>query len=521
MFSRVRVCRSRVVTVLLPVAVLCLVMCPVGKTAAEAPGRRPNVLFIAIDDLKPELGCYGVKQILSPNIDALAQRGTIFTSTYCQQAVCAPSRTSLLLGLRPDTTGVYNLRTRFREKLPDALTLPQYFKQQGYYTVGIGKVFDFRSVDDPATMDAVSWSEPYLFVDYLAHDSMGYLEPKYAAQIRKRIADADQGNALFDRKHMNGLERRPTDKADVPDDAYEDGAIALKAVARIKQLADQNQPFFFAVGFRKPHLPFNAPSKYWDLYDRDRIALADFRHPPVGSPPFHARLNPEMRSYAVPPEGPLPDDLQRELIHGYMACVSYVDAQVGLLLNALDEAGVADDTIVVLWGDHGWHLGDHGLWSKHTNFEQATRAPLIIYAPGHGQPGSQASTPSELLDVFPTLCELAGLPVPEQLQGKSLVPAIENPNTRIKAVAVSQFPRKYEPRHWAMGYALRDDRYRYIEWRDSKPNGPGTGAVIARELYDYETDPLETRNLIDDPAYAQTAQRLEKRAREMGIGRAE
>jgi len=439
-------------------------MVPACQAVAK-DAQHPNVLFIAVDDLKPMLGCYGNDQIKSPNIDELAARGTMFTNAHCQQAVCGPSRASLLTGLRPDTTKVWDLKTLIRKNLPDVVTLPQYFKQNGYESIGIGKIFDPRSVDGRRKMDEVSWSKPYLHAEYAADATFGYLNPDWVKHIKQKQAEVRaKGHKGYD-KILKLIGKKPTDMADVPDEAYQDGAMALMAVDQIKQLSKQDKPFFLAVGFKKPHLPFNAPKKYWDLYDRDSLDLAEFQQMPDGAPGYAFQDSWELRSYMVPKKGRLPDDQQRELIHGYYACVSYIDAQVGKLIDALQEAGVADNTVIVLWGDHGWHLGDHGMWCKHTNYEQATRAPLIFYSPRIGKAGNQTKSIVEFVDIYPTLCELAGLPVPKGLQGVSLTPVMEDANVAVKPVAVSQYPRKYE-HGYVMGYTLRDRRYRYIEWRD-------------------------------------------------------
>jgi iduronate 2-sulfatase len=488
---------------------------PEPKKVAE----RPNVLFIAVDDLKPMLGCYGHDIIQSPNIDRLAQQGTVFLNAHCQQAACAPSRASLMTGLRPDTTRVWDLHTGIRDNLPDVVTLPQHFKGQGYQVVGMGKVFDHRSVDGKKTMDEVSWSVPYITVHSVAGRTFGYRDPDHVRAIKQALAEKPAG--INSKDYLTVVVgKRPTDQADVSDEAYGDGAVAAEACRQITSLASQEKPFFLAVGFSKPSLPFNAPSRYWDLYDRNQIELAAYRDMPEGAPAYHFQPGKELRRYAVPNEGVLPDDLQRELIHGYYACVSYIDAQIGTLMDTLQEAGVADNTIIVLWGDHGWHLGDHSIWCKHTNYEQATRSPLILYSPKRGKANNTAASPVELLDIFPTLCELAGLPEPDGLQGVSLARVMDDGGVRVKPVAISQCPRQLEDGRWVMGYALRDDRYRYIQWQTCVDGrvGPGSGQIIDQELYDYETDALETRNLAGDPAYAPILARMELAAQDMNMG---
>lgn len=499
-----------------------LLLAPLTVThAANAPAKRPNVLFIAIDDLKPLSGAYGTLRIQSPAIDRLAERGTTFTANYCQVPLCAPSRVSLLTGLRPDTTNVYfnpcKVKNVLRLRLPVVVTLPQHFKNQGYITRAMGKVFDSRTVDEGH--DAISWSRP--FVGRHSYSSggagvRGYQSP----ETKQRLSEAA-------RRHPDKREPGPpTEGEDVPDDAYFDGAMALTAVREIEDLARQSQPFFLAVGFVKPHLPFVAPKKYWDLYDRAALALAPYQLPPLGSPP-QAQVIPnsgELRDYSgVPPSGPISDAQQRELIHAYAACVSYIDAQVGLLLKALEQAGVADNTIICLWGDHGWHLGEHGHWGKSTAYEDATRAPLIISAPGVGQ-GICTSSLTEFLDVYPTLCDLTGLPKPPHLQGMSLLPLMRDPETQLHDAAITQSStvdsqmsnqlcggliNENDPIHSHMGWTLRTPRYRYVEWRDAVLTGNEHvfgSKPVGIELYDYDEDPLERENLAGKVEYQKVLQ---------------
>ncbi len=435
-------------------------------------GVKPvNVLMIAVDDLKPTLGCYGDTLVFSPNIDSLASRGTVFFNNYCQQAVCAPSRASLLTGLRPDRTGVWDLRAHagLRDRIPDIVTLPQYFREHGYETAAVGKVFDPRSVD--TQHDAASWSLPY--------------------------RPARGG------RWLRATEKVSTEIDDAPDSAFIDGHILADGLDLLNQLADGDKPFFLAVGFKKPHLPFVAPKVDWDRYPRALIPLAPFQEHAANAPEWAFQPGWELRHYVdIPKEGRIPDDKQRELINGYYACVSHVDRLVGRLLRRLDELGLAENTVVVLWGDHGWHLGDHLMWCKHTNFEQATRAPLIIAAPGFPK-GQVAHTLSEFVDIFPTLCELANLPVPGNLDGVSLVPALQDPRTEVKEYAISQYHRNAKGVK-VEGYAIRTKRYRYVEWLRQEirlTQKYDTTSVVANELYDYQTDPLETVSLAPLPEY--------------------
>lgn len=472
---------------------------------------KPNVLFIAVDDLKPMLGCYGDTVIKTPRIDRLAAQGTTFLNAHCQQAVCGPSRASLLTGLRPDTTQVWDLKTRIRKILPDVVTLPQHFKANGYTSVGVGKIYDPRSVEGQVKDDPASWSRPYHRFGNNPDSEMGILDPAFVARARKVKEEVGGGWDAM-KKALGGTPAVEIDQP-VGDEAYDDGRIAKVGVELINELSKTEEPFFIAVGFKKPHLPFVAPKKYGDLYSGDDIRLAEFQQMPAGAPGVHFQDSWELKngSYAGYEQykgEDLPEKNQRELVHGYMACVSYIDAQVGRLLDALDANGVAEDTIVVLWGDHGWHLGDHGMWCKHTNYEQATRVPMIIARRAKGGSGAKSVSPAEFVDIYPTLCDLAGLPKPEALEGASLVPVLEDPEAKVKEFAVSQYPRGGGGNE-LMGYAFRDGRHRYVRWA---PKGDPTDLRF-EELYDYETDPLEKRSLVEDPAAAEVLLEMRGRAK--------
>lgn len=481
-------------------------------SVAHAGFGRPNVLFIAIDDLKPMLGAYGDDTVISPQIDRLAERGTVFLNNHCQVPICGPSRASLLTGLRADTTQVYDLKTKMRDIDPDILTLPQHFRNNGYETVGMGKIFDPRCVDGREFQDKPSWSLPFMYFYGKLPSAAGFVNPDTIEWIRSQT-DA-QGKPVPE-WNLKGIP--PTEGSeDVPDNAYSDGAMAEAATEWIGKLAATDKPFFLAVGFQKPHLPFIAPKKYWDLYERDQFELAEYREAPEGTPEFTLQPGWEIRgNYDVPKRGPFPEALQRELIHGYHACVSYIDAQVGKLMEALEASGQADNTIIVLWGDHGWHLGDHSMWCKHSVYEQATRSPLIIAAPGQKATATRVASPTEFTDLFPTLCELAGLDRPAALEGESLLPLLKDPSGQVRELALSQYFRSPDGKPLS-GYSFRSGRYRYTEWREiNGPTQKGDGAVYARELYDYQTDPLETRNLIDDPAYGATLGAIQAHASKM------
>ena len=458
---------------------------------------KKNILFIAVDDLKPSLGVYGDSFAKTPNIDELASLGTTFTNAHVQQAICAPSRVSLLTGLRPDLTEVWDLETQMRDRNPNILTLPQHFKNNGYKTVGMGKIFDNRSVDKG--LDKPSWSVPYIRVN-VDHPMHGNNITGFQSTENKRILSQLRDQALADGipnremwQYLRSKYKPSTESFDISDDGYFDGALALEAVNQINKLADNNEPFFIAVGFQKPHLPFVAPKKYWDMYDRSQVQLAGYQKWARGTVKLVYNNNGEMRSYTDIPEsfdqnGLINIDKQRELIHGYYACVSYIDAQVGKILKAVKENNLLENTTIVLWGDHGWHLGDHGQWAKHSNFEQATRSPLIIVDP-ETKKNNFNSSPTEFIDVFPTLVELSGLKSPDHLQGKSLVTLL-NGKSKVKDYAISQYPRGN-----VMGYALRNDRYRYVAWYKNRYS-INEQDIIIKELYDYKSDPDETVNIV-------------------------
>ena len=446
----------------------------------------PNVLLICVDDLKPILGCYGDKLVKSPNIDRLAARSVQFDRAFCNQAVCSPSRNSLLTGLRPQTLGIYDLGTNFRRARPDAVTLPQLFKQHGWRTEGMGKIFH---VGHGNTNDPASWSTPHWNANVVA----------YALPASKAKAGLTREEALFSNKSAKDLPRGAAwESADVPDNTYPDGALADHAIERLRAAKEKPaEPFFLAVGFLKPHLPFVAPKKYWDLYDRASFPLAEVRTPPEGAPSYAPQFGGELRQYSdIPDVGPLNDDLQRTLIHGYHAAVSYMDAQLGRVLAELDKLGLAQNTIIILWGDHGWHLGDHGIWCKHTNYEQAARIPLLVAAPGGAggaslSAGTKSGSLVETVDIYPTLCELAGLPAPAGLDGRSFVPTLRDPAAPTKDHTIHVYPRTAPGKGPVMGRAIRTERYRLVEWK--KIGAPASEAEL--ELYDYEADPLERKNL--------------------------
>ncbi len=459
---------------------------------------RPNVLLIAVDDLRPELGCYGVEEIQTPNLDQLASESILFERAYCQQAVCNPSRVSMLTGMRPDSTKVWDLVTQFRKVTSDLITLPQYFKQNGYTALGYGKIFHNPWPDNQ------SWSEPHRWPAGRRLWSQEARDELLAVKTQLR------NEGLPDRQ-VNRLRATAVEQVDLRDDEHIDGAIAQQAIDSLSDLAKQSGPFFLAAGFVRPHLPFVVPRQYWDQYDRNQISLALNPHPPGNAPSFALNTMYELRDYHDFRTTPLPSDRsltesqQRELKHGYYASVSFVDAQIGKLLGKLESLGLRENTIVVLWGDHGWKLGEHRSWCKQTNYEIDTRVPLMISVPSVKKRDQRivgkTAAIVESIDLYPTLCDLVGLPVPDQSEGRILTALLENPDLEWDHPAVSQFPRR-DASGGLMGYALRTDRYRYIEWLNRQ-----TCETVATELYDHQNNDYENDNLIDvaaDPLVVST-----------------
>ncbi len=445
-------------------------------------GERLNVLFVAVDDLRPLLGCYGDKTVRSPNIDRLAARGLVFNRAYCQQAVCSPSRSSLMTGRRPDTTRVYDLETHFRKALPDVVTLPQHFKNHGYHTQAFGKIYH-GGFDDPP-----SWSVP----------TQGPRKPGNGPEglkLLRRLREEARKEGKDLSKRQNQPRGYPWEAPNVPDGELADGSLADQAVEALRQL-NGNKPFFLAVGFLKPHLPFVAPKKYWDLYSADQFRPPDHYEPPKGAPKYALSNWGELRAYyGMPRSGPLSEDQAIKMIHGYHAATSYMDAQLGRVLDEIERLGLREKTVVILWGDHGWHLGDLGMWCKHTNYEVAVRSPLICSVPGMKAPGHSTDALVEFVDIYPSLAEICGLPTPVGVEGTSFVPLLSDPRRPWKKAAFSQYPRGISGVGRAMGYSLRTDRYRYTEWIAAGKDFRGL------ELYDHRSDPHETKNLADLPGH--------------------
>jgi iduronate 2-sulfatase len=434
---------------------------PLASGGEEA---RPNVLFIAVDDLRPQLGCYGQSQMHSPNIDRLAATGFRFDRAYCNVPVCGASRSSLMTGIRPARNRFVTYDTWAEKDAPGITTLNTQFRRHGYYTVSLGKVFHH------AKDNVQGWSEPPWLPE---RPFMGYLLPESRAAWKENRQKTARGRGP------------PTEAADVPDNAYADGQLADRAVADLRRLSKRDEPFFLAVGFYKPHLPFLAPKRYWDLYPEHEIKLPDNYYRPKDAPDVAIHNWGELRAYAgVPKRGPVSDEMAGRLIRGYYACTSFTDAQVGKLLDELDRLGIADSTIVILWGDHGWNLGEHTLWCKHCCFETSMRVPLLVRAPGF-EAGKSTAALVEYVDIYPSLCQLASLPLPDHLDGRSFVPLMKDPDLPWKEAAIGRF---------GPGDTIRTDRYRFTEYtaRQGKP--------IARMLYDHQADPGENVNLSERPA---------------------
>jgi len=516
-----------------PLRILAALLLFASCTVAADPPPRPNILFIAIDDLRPELGSYGSDLAVTPHLDAFAARGLRFDRAYCQEAICSPSRASLMTGARPDTIGVIENYTYFRDANPDIVTLPQHLISQGYEAVHTGKIYHGK-FNDPE----LSWSRQP------ARDKLALKGPTakggYALPENRAIAAANQAYAAanYAPDARGGLGNGPAfESADVPDNAYLDGFNTDLAIATLHDMVetDPDQPFFLGLGFTKPHLNWVAPTRYWDLYDRDQIPLATQTEAPANGAAMGLHASFELRTrHGIPKDGPIGPELATTLKHAYLACVSYVDAQIGRMIAALEEAGVSDNTIIVIWSDHGWHLGEMGIWGKATNYEIGTRVALMIDTPNlpASTRGATSNALVELVDIYPTLCELTGVTQPDHLEGLSFAPLLAQPHRPWKRAAFSQFPNP-ALREWAanplsqgsretffgpliekveariivqqgdkwdrdlfenrlMGYAMRTDRYRFVIWKDYTDP---IAAPLFLELYDHEKDPTETKNI--------------------------
>jgi iduronate 2-sulfatase len=463
-----------------------------GVAASESGvAKRPNVLLVLVDDLKPAIGGYGDAVARTPQLDRFVASGLRFDRAYCNQAVCAPSRYTLMLGSLSSSTGLYGLSRPLRRAIPNAVTMPQHFAKHGWRTESLGKVFHIGhgNEGDPASF----------VVPHFAEKVIEYVDPASTGGGMLTREEAYFANRSLDR--IGALPRGAVAEGpDVADDAYADGRVAAEAIRRLRAAKErrvaEGTPFFVAVGFARPHLPFSVPKRYWDLYDPADLPMPSVDTFPQGMPAIAGKRGGEIANYFPAPDqaafrdgASIDRELTRRLIHGYYASVSYVDAQIGKVLDAVRELGLDQETIVVLWGDHGFHLGDLGMWTKHTNFEQATRIPLVIRAPGVTGAGASTGQPVGSVDIFPTLAELAGLPAPvgpQPIDGVSLVPVLRDPQARVRDHTTHVFPRGK-----VIGRGIRDERYRLVEWK--RPGDDRGAAEI--ELYDYRDEAVERRNV--------------------------
>ena len=478
-------CESLSMKRLFQTIILATGICSSAFSAEFTDAGRPNVLFIVVDDLRLQANVFGQTQMVTPGLDHLASEATVFTRAYCSVPVCGASRASLMSGARPKDNRFVNYFARKDRDLPDVPSVAKWFKDAGYKTISNGKIYHFA--DD----DIEAWSEdPYI------PQTQGIGRQGYLKEESKRMIAANRNADYPDR-----VIGPATEDADVPDNAYRDGALADKAIRDLKRFADSGEPFFLGVGFWKPHLPFVSPKKYWDLYNAEDIELADNPHKPEGAPDAAMHNFGELRNMYgdTPKEGPVSDELARRLVHGYYASVSYTDAQIKRLLVTLEETGLARNTIVVLWGDHGYHLGEHGLWCKHATFDRTMNAPLIVKVPWIAG-GVKTSAITEFIDVYPTLCELADLPLPGHLDGKSFVSELEQPDHYFKDYAYSRYHS---------GEAIITPQFLYSEWRDKDRTSYG------RMLFDHRNDPKENVNVSEDPAYAEIVAYMRSRIGEV------
>ncbi len=458
-------------------------------SAAARDVNRPNVLFISADDMRFELGGCGAPHVQTPNLDRLAAQGAVFLQAHCQYPQCAPSRSSVFTGRRPDSTRVYDVFTHFRDALSDVVTLPQLFKQHGYLSRALGKVYH-SNLDD-----AASWSAPHREP---ALPPLHWVNPKTAARLEARREQAARIPGLTPRQRAQAAYGPAWEAEDAPDSAYHDGQVTDMSLAALREYSDQGESFFLAVGYRKPHLPFVAPKAYFDRYAPDELPLARNPDPPVGAPPYGPIDGGEFRAYENMPPHParIPDSEARRLRRAYYACVTFVDAQVGRLLEELDRLGLAEKTLVVFWSDHGYHLGENGHWGKWSPYEWDTRSPLILRGPGVPA-GVEAAALVEFVDIYPTVVELCGLSLPEGLEGVSFEPLLRDPGREWKSAVFTQVLRQRQEGN-LMAVSMRTEKFRLTRWTDEVDRADERFI----ELYDRTVDPGETRNVSNDPAYA-------------------
>ncbi|MBC8869861.1 MAG: sulfatase [Planctomycetes bacterium] len=505
---------------------MCVIGCVASisvSIASSTAAERPNLLFVIVDDLRPELGCYGNREIKTPCFDEFSKSATTFLQAYCPAAACAPSRASAMTGLRPDTTRVWDLRGKFRINMPDVVTLPQHFHKYGYHTVSMGKIFHNHMPD------RVSFDEPdlrpakYMTPEMIDRDPESFYHDE---ELNQELAVVRQRRLARNSNAYAGgwAYGRSTESFDGPENEFYDGAQTDLALETLQRLKDKKQPFFLALGYYRPHLPFVAPKKYWDLYGRDAISMANNPFLPTYSPIMAMNSAYELggcydlEHVQHPAVSKLSQENARRLKHGYYASVSFVDACFGKLVNGLAELGLDKNTIVVVWGDHGWKLGEHGSWCKQSNYDIDVRVPLLMRVPGLSSAGGRCNRLVELVDLFPTLCEVAGVDIPDNMEGTSFKPLLLDPELDWKSAAFSQYhrnPRVTPDGKRYMGYSMVTPRYHYVEWRSWNHISGIAGDLVAIELYDRENDPDENRNIAE---FKENGQIIEQLSRQLKRG---
>jgi len=459
--------------------ILCVVLIP-DVVCGQSDEKKHNILFISVDDFRPKINSYGESKMITPNIDKLASEGLQFNNAFTNIAVCGASRASIMTGIRPSQERFNDYTSRASVDAPNAITLNQLFKENGYETISYGKIYHFP--DDTEE----HWTES----DGGAHQA-DYQDPE--AQERKRNGE----------KGSHGPKGPAFEYPEVDDYVYNDGKITKQALQKMKDLKDENKPFFMAVGYVSPHLPFIQPKKYWDLYDHEEVELADNAYQPKNSPfiAMHAQHDSaELRNMYldIPSEGLLSDEMSRNLVHGYYASVSYMDVLIGDLVQGLDDLGLRDNTTIILWSDHGFFLGEHGFWCKHSTFYEAIKIPFIISSPNYVKNQTTDSF-TELVDVYPTLCELAGIEPPNYIQGKSLTPVMKNPSVNLKDEIYTRYKE---------GEAVVDKNYSYTEFfRGEK--------YLGNMLYDLNKDLKQNMDISKLPENAKLVEKYRKKLKAM------
>jgi arylsulfatase A-like enzyme len=456
------------------IATLAAISFSCGGAEQEKEDTKPlNVLFIPVDDLRYQANVFGQTQMITPNLDQLATEGVAFNRAYCNVPVCGASRASLLSGVRPTTERFVNYYSRKDTDFPQDPSLPMWFKQNGYTTMSMGKVYHHQD-DDLQAWSTTPW-------DHQAELGIGW--QSYLTEEARLIIES---NRTEDEPHR--VIGPAWEAADVPDNGYPDGLLAERAIQQLEKFAETGESFFLGVGFTKPHLPFNAPQKYWDMYNEEDLVLADNPNKPINAPDAAMHNWGELRSmyHGIPQNDPVSKETEINLVHGYYACVTYIDYQIGKLMQTLEETGLAKNTIVIVFGDHGWHLGEHGLWAKHCNFNRVLSTPVIVKSPKISN-GHISETLVEYIDIYPSIVELAGLDIPEHLDGKSFLPSMEDPDVIHKDAVYSRYIN---------GESVKTDQYLYTEWVNQN------GFTYARMLYDNLNDPKENVNISEDPEYA-------------------